>query len=83
MALTAYSIKSCGTTYEYHTTRSHHDRLATDLRSESSTLHHVAIHTRRTISEALYRHISLIDSVFTPPPETRSETPSRRLYKGN
>ena len=69
MALTAYSIDSCGTTYEYHTTRSQRDRLATPHRSESSPLHHATTHARRATLEPLCRHISLTDSMFTPPPK--------------
>lgn len=66
MALTAYSIDSCGTTYEYHTTRSQRDRLATPHRSESRPLRHATTHTRRATLESPCRHISLIDSMFAP-----------------
>lgn len=68
MALTAYSIDSCGTIYKCRTTKSHHDRLATDHRSEPSSLHHATTHICRAISELLYRHILLTGSMFTPPP---------------
>lgn len=67
MALTAYSIDSYGTTYEYHTTRSQRDHLATDHRSEPSSLHHATMHICRAISELLHRHILLIGSMFAPP----------------
>lgn len=83
MALTAYSIDSYGTTYEYHTTRSHHDRLTTHPCSEPSSLHLTTAHARRAASESPCRHISLTDSMFTPPPKTHVEAPSRRLYRGN
>lgn len=68
MALTAYSIDSCGTIYKYRTTKSHHDRLATDHRSEPSSLHHATTHICRATSELLHRHILLIGSMFAPPP---------------
>lgn len=83
MALTAYSIDSCGTTYEYHTTRSQRDRLATPHRSESRPLRHATTHTRRATLESPCRHISLIDSMFAPPPQTRAETLYKRLHRGN
>ena len=68
MALTAYSIDSYGTTYEYHTTRSQRDHLATDHRGESSPLRHATAHTSRAFSKPLCHHISLTDNMFTPPP---------------
>ena len=69
MALTAYSIDSCGTTYEYHTTRSQRDRLATPHRSEYSPLRHATTHARRATLELSCRNISLTDNIFTPPPK--------------
>ena len=72
MALTAYSIDSCGTTSEYHTTRSQRDHLATDHRGESSPLRHATAHASRAFSKPLCRHISLTDNMFTtPPPPTK------------
>lgn len=69
MALTAYSIDSYGTTYEYHTTRSPLDRLTTHPCSETVTLHPALPYTRTHAPETPYRRISLTDSMFTPPPE--------------
>lgn len=68
MALTAHSIDSCGTTYEYHTTRSQRDYLATDRRSELSPLHRAVARPCRVTLEALCRHISLAESILPPPP---------------
>ena len=69
MALTAYSIDSYGTTYEYHTTRSQRDHLATPHRSESSPLRRAATHASRAFSKPLCHHISLTDNMFPPPPK--------------
>ena len=82
MALTAYSIDSCGTTYEYHTTRSQRDRLATPHRSEYSPLRHATTHARRATLEPPCRHISLTDSTFTPPTENRAYRRSISDYTG-
>ena len=71
MALTAYSIDSCGTTYEYHTTRSQRDRLATPHRSESRPLRHATTHTRRATLEPPCHHISLADSMLPPSRKSR------------
>ena len=80
MALTAYSIKSCGTPYEYHTTRSQRDHLATDHRSESSPLCHATTHARRAFSKPLCRHVSLTDNMS--PPENRTYGHSISDYTG-
>lgn len=70
MALTAYSIDSCGANYEYHATRSQKDYLATGRCGEPSSLRHATTHAHRATLEPLCRHISLTDSMFTlPPPE--------------
>ena len=82
MALTAYSIKSCGTPYEYHTTRSQRDHLATDHRSESSPLRHATAHARRAFSKPLCRHISLTDNMLPTPPENRTYRHSISDYTG-
>ncbi|WP_308593243.1 hypothetical protein, partial [uncultured Porphyromonas sp.] len=76
MSTTAYSVDRCqgtydyssGTPYYYSTTRSHHDRLATRPCSETIALHPVLSNARTRDSEAPCRHISLTDSLFTPPP---------------
>ncbi len=80
MALTAYSIDSCGTTYENHTTRSQRDHLATDRRSESSPLRHATTHARRAFSKPLCRHVSLTDYML--PPENRTYRHSVSDYTG-
>ena len=92
MSTTAYSVDRCqgtyddrcGTTYYYSTTRSHHDRLTTRPCSETVALHPAFSYARTHASEARCRHISLTDSIFTPPPpKTCAEPPSRRLRRGN
>lgn len=88
MSTTAYSVDRCqgtydyssGTTYYYSTTRSQHDRLTTHPCSEVVALHPDLSHVRMHTSEPPCRHI---DSMFTPPPKTHAETPSRRLRRGN
>ena len=67
MALTAYSIERAGTTYS--TARSQRDCFTTLHCGEVAPLDLAVAHRRRAISEALYRRISLTDSMFTPPPE--------------
>ncbi|WP_462136538.1 hypothetical protein [Porphyromonas uenonis] len=76
MSTTAYSVDRCqgtydyssGTTYYYSTTRSHHDRLTTRPCGETVALHPALSHVRMHAPEPLCRHISLTDSLFTPPP---------------
>ena len=84
MSTTAYSVDRCqgtydyssGTTYYYSTTRSQHDRLTTPLCSETAALYLHLSHARTHVPEVRCRRISLIGSLFTPPPRKRAQ---RRL----